>query len=474
MRVMVHWRAWVTMAALAVLMAAPVFAQGLYYKEIQRDGRIYVFNNAAEAARFEKTGEMGIGITRPGAGPKGETVIGDNERALQLFFFKHGISEPVPEAQPPVQTIEWRDGKTRITTSVAYLEISNRIMTRYTHEFPDDTITLPGAANPGDSKGSFTIRRAKTKFEGWFWIPPGPAPLIPKLSYEVQLNWSALNSANVAAALEDATLMWDPTGRGQFRVVGGQFKVPLGRQQLTSSGNQQFVDRSLVSGEFSRGRDTGLAVQGAIWSNKLEYRAGFFNGNGLTRATNDNASFQVNARVMWQPNGNQVLAQRAWVSGPLYSESDFESTTVPLYAIAAFYEHNDFHGTTTGVDLKSDLYGIDGIFKFKGFSATGEYYWRHRTPETGAEFDSPGGFIQAGMMLNRFRTWEAAVRYGKRDVNDLLPIDDITEIRGAVSYYYRRHTLKFQTDFGQVKTGRGSTTPDRKDFEVRLQAQFIF
>ena len=37
---------------------------------------------------------------------------------------------------------------------------------------------------------------------------------------------------------------------------------------------------------------------------------------------------------MWQPNGNQVLAQRAWVSGALYSESDFESTTVPLYALA--------------------------------------------------------------------------------------------------------------------------------------------
>ena len=25
---------------------------------------------------------MGVGITRPGAGPNGETVVGDNERAL--------------------------------------------------------------------------------------------------------------------------------------------------------------------------------------------------------------------------------------------------------------------------------------------------------------------------------------------------------------------------------------------------------
>jgi hypothetical protein len=39
---------------------------------------------AANADRFEKSGEMGIGISKPGAGPNGETIIGDNERALQL------------------------------------------------------------------------------------------------------------------------------------------------------------------------------------------------------------------------------------------------------------------------------------------------------------------------------------------------------------------------------------------------------
>ena len=67
---------------------------------IVKDGRIYVFNNAEEAERFEKTGELGKAITRPGAGPNGETVIADSERALELFFFKHGISEPVPQPPP--------------------------------------------------------------------------------------------------------------------------------------------------------------------------------------------------------------------------------------------------------------------------------------------------------------------------------------------------------------------------------------
>lgn len=83
------------------LMATSAFAQGLYYKEIAKDGRIYVFNNAANADRFEKSGEMGVGITMLGSGPNGETVIGDNEKALQLFFFKHNIPMAIPDPPAP-------------------------------------------------------------------------------------------------------------------------------------------------------------------------------------------------------------------------------------------------------------------------------------------------------------------------------------------------------------------------------------
>ncbi len=418
-------RTWLMAAAVcaALAMAAPAVAQGP--------------NPAAEADRKEETGQT-------------------------------------PQTQPVPSSFEWRDGKLRLTTANAYLEISNRVQFRFTETFPDDEVAaLPGTEGPGDSPGSFRIRRAKIKLEGWFWHPPAKGAQ-PRLSYELQLNWPAVTGSNPGALLEDASLAWDPAGRGQFRVIVGQFKAPLGRQQLTSSGNQQFVDRAVVSDEYSRGRDTGVAVQGVLWSNRLEYRAGVFNGNGLTRADNDNDTFQVNARLMWQPNGNQTLAQRAWVSGALYSEGDFESTTVPIYAIAVSVEHNDFHRTTANNDLKSRVVGVDGVFKFKGFSATGEYYVRRRTPETGEPFGSNGGFLQAGMMLNPVRTWEAVFRYGQREVSDLTDDDEIVEVRGGINYYYRRHTLKLQLDAGQVEDRRGPDTATRTDRELRTQAQFTF
>ena len=55
----------------------------------------------------------------------------------------------MPEPAPPVQTIVWRDGKTRITTDNAYLEISNRVQVRFTEEFPDDNTQLPGTGGRG-------------------------------------------------------------------------------------------------------------------------------------------------------------------------------------------------------------------------------------------------------------------------------------------------------------------------------------
>jgi hypothetical protein len=452
-------------AALFILVASPAFAQGFYYKEIIKDGRIYVFNNAANAERFEKSGEMGVGITKPGAGPNGETVVGDNARALQLYFFKHGISEPVPDAPAPVQTIVWRDGKTRITTDNAYLEISNRVQVRFTEEFPDDNTQLAGTGAKGDPRGSFRIRRAKLKLEGWM--------IRTWLTYEFQVNWPAVSSANPGALLEDAMFDIDfSKGRGLFRAHVGQFKVPYGAQQMTSSGNQMFVDRALVSDSLFRGRETGVALWGATSNNKFEWRISASNGNGLTRTTNDNDKFQYNARLMWQPNGSQVLNQRAWVTGALYSESDFESTTAPIYAVAINWENQNNFNATTGNDQKWNAYSVDGIYKFRGFSVNGMYSLARRRPETGASFDAAGGFIQAGKLFSR-RRYEVGVRYGEFDPTDRADRNNTREVRGVFSYYYARHGLKWQNDIGRVDVQAGAS-PTVKTTEFRSQLQFVF
>jgi hypothetical protein len=76
---------------LVLLVAAVSQAQNMFYREVQKDGRIYVFANAQRYEMWEASGgtEIGVAITRLGAGPSGETVIFDSEDAVNLYNFKH-------------------------------------------------------------------------------------------------------------------------------------------------------------------------------------------------------------------------------------------------------------------------------------------------------------------------------------------------------------------------------------------------
>ena len=47
-------------------------------------------------------------------------------------------------------------------------------------------------------------------------------------------------------------------------VQGGKFKVPFGRDQLTSVFNNSFISRSLIGSQLSPGRDIGVMVHGRV------------------------------------------------------------------------------------------------------------------------------------------------------------------------------------------------------------------
>jgi phosphate-selective porin OprO/OprP len=345
-------------------------------------------------------------------------------------------------------------GHTLFESEGGSLVIVNRAQFRFTHERPDDNVQLIGTDGPGEGKGAFRIRRAKTELTGWVWRKT--------LTYELQLSWAGPEpGASTQTPLEDLTLTWDATGDGRLRLTGGQFKVPLGRQEMTSSAYLQFVDRDILSGEFTRGRDVGLMVDGLIGGGKIEYAAGMFNGNPASRLGNDNTAYQYNARVVFQPFGSVR-----------YSESDFESRVAPRRPLVAFglqVEHNNLHGAGSRVnDFTTTIVGGDVVFKLRGLSAFGEYFGRNRDLETGPSFRSDGWHAQAGYFVLRDRL-EAAVRYARFDAS-AAPDDDVKELGGAVSYFIHKHALKVQGDLRRLENENRGTT----DHELRLQTQVIF
>lgn len=358
------------------------------------------------------------------------------------------------------------DGATTLTLENAEISLSNRLQFRFTDEIPPDNVRLPGTTKDGQSKPSFRIRRAKTSLEGWFWKK--------ELTYEIQLSWAGPEAgASTQTPLEDALLTWDASKKGSFKITIGQFKVPLGRQEMTSSGRLQFADRSILNGEYTRGRDIGLQLSGRVANDKVEYFAGVFNGNSASRTSNDNTKLQYNARVSFEPFGRVA-----------YSETAFEGWDKPLLAIAGQFENNDLSGATNLTDLNTTIFGADLMYKYKGFSLFAEYYNRKRKPEavsgassntsgpaaqSSGSYHSNGYNVEAGYFLKRDKV-EVAARYAEYDPSDQVPSNKRTEKGGVLNYFILKHTLKVVADFRVLHDVLVQETAK----ELRIQTQFIF
>lgn len=99
---------WIAGLMLAALCAAgrPAEAQvtGLYYQEVEKDGRVYVFNTPEKLKSWQASGDMGVAVSLIGRGPNGETIVAENETALDLYLFKHNLpayDRPTPKPATP-------------------------------------------------------------------------------------------------------------------------------------------------------------------------------------------------------------------------------------------------------------------------------------------------------------------------------------------------------------------------------------
>ena len=264
----------IVVAAFVAAAAGPASAQGFYYKEIRKDDRIYVFNVAANADRFEKSGEMGVGITKPGAGPNGETVVGDNERALQLFFFKHGISEPVPDppAPPP---------------PAPPYKFSGLMFGDY-YYFGNDH-------DPKwDGQQGFWFRRIYFTFDYTF---------TPKVMTRFRLEMNSngkLAGGSLTPYIKDAYVRWTYFGRQQVTLG---IQPSLSFDYIEAVWGLRHVEKTpLDLYRWDSSRDTGLTLSGPINdANTLKYSLQFGNESGNQSETNKSKAVRVAARYEANP-----------------------------------------------------------------------------------------------------------------------------------------------------------------------------
>ena len=288
----------------------------------------------------------------------------------------------------------------------------------------------------------FRARRVKTSMEG---------VVFGDVKYKIQANWVG------TPILEDAYLQYSRNPLAQLWV--GRGKAFFGRQELTSSGKQQFVDRSLFSGRFHPGRDTGVALVGEVPSKVLEYQVGIYNGSGIASNSNDNDDFMTTARVVWHPMGMIGL-----------EESALDYPSRPKVAIGLAALQNE---TGTGATVQDDSrLAAELAFKYLGLNAVAEYVTEDRDTPAG-QLDTEGYLVQLGYLFPN-QKFELAGRYGL--VSPDTPADrDQTETGVAFSWYISKHDYKLQADYRTVEDlAQSATSANREYDEARLQLQIAF
>ena len=340
-------------------------------------------------------------------------------------------------------------------------------------EDPEDDLTVT----------EFRVQRLRFKWNG--------NAFRPWFLYTVQLG------AKDGVTLRDMYFDFAYSKQAAPRV--GQYKVPFGRDELTSSSTLQFVDRSIINDEFGAGRDRGASLNGVL-GNYIAYGAGVFNGAGRNgRQGNSNVMWAGRAQIMF--GGKLKYSGGSFVSGGDYKiMPNFSKVPNGVVTVGAgFYglkinrdqapdksPDNDIFDRLDEMGTNvADTYSWTADINYRQpfFNVQGGYYGRWISPDdtTGDTAYDQGFNVQAGVFLMP-KTVEAAARWSYIDYDDGTNInlgdgdarDSVWALTGGINYYLSKdHRWKIQADYSYGKEEDvAGNEEDINLIRVQLQAYF--
>lgn len=372
---------------------------------------------------------------------------------------------------------------------------------------------------------TFNLRRARLLFTGHLFTPD--------LKYFVQLAGETSENAQNPGSVQILDLAVLSTHKPLTNVMLGQYKVFFNRSQINNATSMQFAERAPVMDAFTASglqrRDIGITIMNDEEVYPVNYYFGVFNGLGpgfnrfgaftsesategcpggqtgggppqcpaTTRNLNANVRTSV-SQLMYVARLNVNVLGR---SG--YGEGDMAYSETPQMAVGGGYAYNPAINTQTdnafvGIDLANlnvrrqlatfgngrqlgwgildySTYGFDGVFKYRGFSLQGEWYWkninRHQkslpcvqtnATNTACTATAPsflgnatGWYVQSGYFVIP-RKVQVAARYSWWDPDTGAANDLIKQVDVALSYYISGtydHQIQIQYTNAYMGTG---------------------
>tara|TARA_B100001109_G_scaffold251726_1_gene246623 strand:- start:4732 stop:6048 length:1317 start_codon:yes stop_codon:yes gene_type:complete len=228
-----------------------------------------------------------------------------------------------------------------------------------------------------DNLTRFRIRRLRFRLAG--------DAAQQKIDYRFQIDLSG--SSEVADGtnemLLDAWIRYSITRR--IRITFGQRSTPTDNRELFMGSNTlQLPERSRLTSAFSSIREFGLFLEGRFRFNNGSYLKPYLtltNGDGINSFDADFGGLKVGGRIDYLPFG-------LFTNFGQFRQVDMVRESAPKLVVGANYSINhgmsSRRGRNSGAILYLDdegeyllpdytKYGIDFLFKYRGFSMLGEF-----------------------------------------------------------------------------------------------------
>jgi len=401
------------------------------------------------------------------------------------------VQAATPGAAPPVQTAQsasksdgsaadvdarYADRAFRFTTADQRfsLALQNRVQLRYADGFDEDPRSL---AELDRNQPGFQVRRSRFRVAGHLYQP--------WMTYNMQYDWGQ-------PVMRDFFVNLAPTEMAELRV--GRGKVIYNDERVTSSGRQQFVNRSIVNDLFTVDRQEGMQLHGRLFRTTpadLNYVMGVFTGRGVGSRTNDDDRLMLAGRLQWNALGGAIP----------FSQSDLGFSETLMLNLAVGGARNRSNCTVFATDNNScralpgftapalaapgqfDLvqYLAEVRLRWMGFSMMGEWHRKDVTDRALAladprrSTDLRGGFVQAGLLPHGLfpalpPQLEVALRYGRVDPDDPRGSDRQEEYTAAINWFIDGHANKLTLELGHLTVA--DPFLQRQGSENRLRVQW--
>jgi phosphate-selective porin OprO/OprP len=370
------------------------------------------------------------------------------------------------------------------------IQLTGRLHMDYRQYSPDY-----GTGQTTDSYANLAeIRRARFGVRGQFQ---------KDFKYEIVANLgNDVGASSSSTTMDVAWVNYAANPEAQFQF--GLFKMPFSLEQLTSSNNIDFMERSLVGqveGEFIPGKETGFMLHG-VPKVGLTYAVAVSRGRGNKDAVNDGLDYIGRVTT----NIAELTGSKAYIAhlGAAYSTGDVKGGITPASGRTESRSANAFFtGPALSGDTVRTRQGLEAAVAYNAFKAQSEYFVFKYDPTTGNNQEVKGYYVQAVYNLtgesHNYKdgvfsavkpanpldkggrgAWQVGVRVSEFDASDIAVATGKTNRATAMTYgvtWFATDNLRFMLNYVDTKFDAlvgSSGSRVNGDRAVMFRSQFNF